>query len=241
MLTRSRGLVLPAWICVFLVGGSILVASPAGAAGPAEPEGDRFFREKIRPVLEASCFGCHSSTATKLKGGLLLDSREALLRGGDTGPAVVPGNVGESLLIQAIRHSDGLEMPPKKPKLAASVIDDFTRWVNLGAPFPDSKADSASPDEAPRHWSFLPVNKTRPPQVRETAWVRTPVDAFVMAKLEARGWKPAPAAEKHVLIRRVTFDLTGLPPTPEEVSDFVNDDSPETYERVVDRLLASPR
>src|SRR6476469_8466475 len=132
MPTSSRGRTNTARLRPFLVWGLGMLASPAIAD---EPEGDRAFREKIRPVLEASCFGCHSATAKKMKGGLLLDSREALLRGGDTGPAVVPGNVGESLLTQAIRHSEGREMPPKKPKLPAWVIDDFPRWVNLGAPF----------------------------------------------------------------------------------------------------------
>ena len=241
MLTRLRGLFRPAWIRPLLLMGLIRLASPADGAGPAEPEGDRFFREKIRPVLEASCFGCHSATAAKVKGGLLLDSREALLRGGDTGPAVVPGNGGESLLIQAIRHTDGLDMPPKKPKLADPVIDDFERWVNMGVPFPGSESAGPRLDDARRHWSFQPVNKTRPPEVREVAWVRTPVDAFILEKLEGRGWKPAPPAEPRDLIRRVTFDLTGLPPSPEDVESFVADTSTDAYKRLVDRLLASPR
>src|SRR4051812_1345137 len=175
MLTRLRVLVRPAWICFFQMMGSLLIASPVGAAGPSEPEGDRFFREKIRPVLEASCFACHSSTAEKVKGGLLLDSREALLRGGDTGPAVVPGDVRESLLLQAIRHEDGLEMPPKKPKLADPVIADFERWVNMGAPYPGSDAAGPGLDEARRHWSFQPVKKGSPPEVRDSAWLRNPV------------------------------------------------------------------
>jgi hypothetical protein len=176
-----------------------------------------------------------------VKGGLLLDSREALLRGGDTGPAVVSGKGGESLLIQAIRHADGLEMPPRKPKLADPVIDDFERWVNMGAPFPGSDPAASTLVDARRHWSFQPVKKTNPPEVREAAWVRTPVDAFVLAKLEGRGWKPAPPVERHELIRRVTFDLTGLPPSPEESDAFVADTSTDAYERLVDRLLDSPR
>ena len=223
--------------------GSILVASPALAGGPAEPEGDRFYREKIRPVLEASCFGCHSAAAAKVKGGLRLDSREGLLRGGDTGPSVVPGKAGESLLIRAIRHEDGLEMPPGKPRLADPAIADFEKWVDLGAPSPGSNPEAAGPrlDDARRHWSFLPVKKAPPPEVRDPAWVRTPVDAFILARLETRGWTPAPPADRRELIRRVTFDLTGLPPNLEEVESFVADPSGDAYEKVVDRLLASPR
>jgi hypothetical protein len=222
----------------FLLLASIFIAEPTRAA---EPEGDRFYREKIQPVLEASCFGCHSANAAKVKGGLLLDSREGLLRGGDTGPSVVPGKAGESPLIQAIRHEDGLEMPPKKPKLADPVIADFERWVDMGAPVPASDAAGPRLDDARRHWAFQPIKKAVPPGVKDSAWVRTPVDAFVLAKLESRGWKPAPPAERHDLIRRVTFDLTGLPPTPEEVESFVADTSSDAYEKVVDRLLASPR
>ena len=221
--------------------GLILATLPARAASPDEPEGDRFFREKIRPVLDASCFSCHSANAPKVKGGLLLDSREALLRGGDTGPAVVPGDVGESLLLQAIRHEDGMEMPPKKPKLADPVIGDFEKWVKLGAPFPGSEAAGPRLDEARQHWSFQPVKKVPPPDVRDVARVRNPVDAFLLAKLEARGWKPAPPADRLELIRRVTFDLTGLPPSPDEVEAFAADPSDDAYEKVVDRLLATPR
>jgi Protein of unknown function (DUF1553)/Protein of unknown function (DUF1549)/Planctomycete cytochrome C len=218
--------------------GLILIARPARTA---EPEGDRFYREKIRPVLEASCFGCHSATATKVKGGLRLDSREGLLQGGDTGPSVVLGKPGESPLIQAIRHEDGLEMPPKKPKLADPVIADFEHWVDMGMPYPGSDASITPLDDARRHWAFQPIKKGTPPEVRDSAWVRTPVDSFVLSKLETRGWKPAPPAERNDLIRRVTFDLTGLPPTPEEVESFVADTSTDGYEKVVDRLLASPR
>jgi len=241
MPTRSRGADLLGWLRPSLIAGSILAASPAGAAGPAEPEGDRFFLEKVRPVLEASCFGCHSATAAKVKGGLLLDSRDAILRGGDTGPAAVPGKGRESLLIQAIRHEDGVEMPPGKPKFADSVIGDFERWVDMGLPYPGPAAAGPRLDEARRHWSFLPVKKATPPAVREATWVANPVDAFILAKLEGRGWKPAPPAGRHELIRRVTFDLTGLPPSPGEVEAFVADPGPDAYERAVDRLLASPR
>ena len=214
-----------------------------GHAGAADPEGDRFFREKIGPVLEAECFRCHSSGAEKVKGGLLLDSREGLVRGGDTGPAVVPGKSGESLILQALRHEDGLEMPPRKPKLAASVVADFARWIDLGAPAPAGKkaSEKSKLDEARRHWAFQPVRKPSPPSVRDADWVKNPIDAFVLAKLEEKGWSPAPPADRRDWVRRVTFDLTGLPPMPEEVEAFADDPAPDAFERVVDRLLASPR
>ncbi len=223
---------------------TLLGTAPIRAADPAGPEGERFFRERIRPVLEAECFRCHSAAAEKVKGGLLLDSREGLLRGGDTGPAVVPGKGGESLLIQAIRHEDGLEMPPKKPKLEAAIIADFETWIGRGAPTPsDGAAREASKplDGARRHWAFQPVRKPSPPTVRDAARVKNPVDAFVLAKLEEKHWTPAPAADRREWLRRVTFDLTGLPPSPEEVDAYVADTSPAADERVVDRLLASPR
>ncbi|WP_435011590.1 PSD1 and planctomycete cytochrome C domain-containing protein [Tundrisphaera lichenicola] len=220
---------------------SIGMGSTGRAADPIDSEGDRLFAEKIRPVLEASCFGCHSSSAEKLKGGLRLDSREALLLGGDSGPVVVPGRPGESPLIQSIRHETDLAMPPKKPKLADSVIGDFERWVNLGVPFPGGEGSGASSEASRRHWSFQPVTKVDPPAVRDAGWVRTPVDGFILATLEAKGWKPAPEAERPEWIRRVTFDLTGLPPSPEEIESFVQDPAPDAFERVVDRLLAGPR
>ena len=224
---------------------SILLAGHSRAADPAGPEGDRFFREKIGPVLESKCYGCHSSGAEKVKGGLLLDSREGLLRGGDTGPAVVPGKVGQGLLLQALRHEDGLEMPPKKPKLAASVVADFERWIDLGAPAPspDKSPAGGNPrlDEARRHWAFRPVRKPSPPTVRDAAWVKNPIDAFVLAKLEENHRAPAQSADRRDWLRRVTFDLIGLSPTPEEVEAFEGDAAPDAFERVVDRLLASPR
>ncbi len=228
-------------LAMLCLAATLLGTVPAGAG---DAEGDRFFRERIAPVLEAQCYRCHSSAADKVKGGLHLDSREGLLRGGDTGPAVVPGKAGESLLLQAIRHEDGLEMPPKKPKLDAAVVADFETWIERGAAVPPGGAarEARKPlDEARRHWAFQPVQKPSPPTVRGAAWVKTPVDAFVLAKLEERNWTPAPAADRREWIRRVTFDLTGLPPSPEEVDAFLSDATPDAFERVVDRLLASPR
>jgi hypothetical protein len=203
----------------------------------------RYFRDKIEPVLKTECYRCHSSDADEAKGGLRLDSRAGVLRGGESGPAVIAGKPGDSLLIQAIRHEDGLAMPPKKPKLPDRTIADFVKWVEMGAPDPrdgEAVADGiAGLNDARQHWSFRPVRKLAPPEIANAAWVRTPVDAFVLAKLDERKWSPAPPASRAELIRRVTFDLTGLPPSPEEVSAFVNDSSPQAYEHVVDRLLNS--
>ena len=209
-----------------------------------DSEGLRTFREAIEPVLVKECYRCHSAKVEKAKGGLRLDSRQAMLKGGDTGPAVVPGKSGESLLVQAIRHEDGLEMPPKAPRLADQVVTRIVKWIDAGAPFPTAASATAmvAPglDEARRHWAFQPVARPEPPAVNDPAWVKTPVDAFVLAKLEERGWPPAPDASRSDWLRRVTFDLTGLPPTPEEVEAFERDASPNAFEAVADRLLGSP-
>jgi mono/diheme cytochrome c family protein len=232
------------WCFVGVILAEVLFMAPAQAADPDPQEGMRLFREKVEPVLEAECYSCHSAKAEKVKGKLLLDSRAGMLRGGETGPAVVPGDVGESLLIQAIRHEDGLEMPAKKPKLPDQTIADFEAWVKLGAPDPRaSEAQAAvSPQSAEMrgHWSFQPVRKAVPPMVGDAAWLRTAVDAFILRKLEERKWQPAPPASRVEWIRRVSFDLTGLPPSPEEIEAFVNDAAPDAYEHVVDRLLNSP-
>jgi mono/diheme cytochrome c family protein len=231
-----RGIVVLVWV-------PMLAASSAGGSGP---EGDRLFREKIEPVLKSECYRCHSAEAEKPKAGLFLDTRAGMLKGGDTGAAVVPGNVGESLLIQAIRHEGDLEMPPKKPKLTDPVIADFEAWVKQGAPDPRTGQSAAEVEaaallEARRHWAFQPVQKPEPPRVKHTEWVRSPIDAFIVARLEERGWQPAPPATREEWLRRASFDLTGLPPTPEAIDDFLDDPAPDAYEHVVDRLLNSPR
>jgi mono/diheme cytochrome c family protein len=216
-------------------------------ASAADDAGVALFEQKIRPVLEGTCIKCHG--VAKTSGGLRLDTRGGMLAGGDTGPAVEPGDPENSLLVQAIRHEDGLAMPPKKPKLPDATIADFVKWVRMGAPDPRTGAaattsDTAAPafsEEARSHWSFQPVRRADPPRVKQETWVRNPVDAFVLAKLEDHSRQPAPPASRAEWIRRVSFDLTGLPPTPEEVEAFIADDTSDAYERVADRLLASPR
>lgn len=225
--------------------GSVALTATACATEPIQADEARFFREKIAPVLKAECFGCHSAAAEKLKGGLRVDSREGLLEGGDSGPAIVPGRSGESPLIRAIRHEEGMAMPPKKPKLPEPVVADIAKWVDLGAPYPS--AGEAQPSfgsviqKARTHWAFQPVRKVVPRPVQDESWVRSPIDTFILSRLEERGWHPSPLAERADWLRRVTFDVTGLPPTPEEIEAFVGDSSPVADERVVDRLLASPR
>jgi hypothetical protein len=211
-------------------------------------EGIEFFEKRIRPVLADRCYSCHSARAEKLKAGLLLDSRAAMLRGGDQGPALKPGDPDGTLLLRAIRYTDeDLKMPPKG-KLPAEVVKDFEAWVKRGAPMP---ADAAAAAPAPRKkeidvekgrafWSFRPLQAPLPPDVKQAAWVRTPVDRFILERLEARGIAPNPPADPRRVLRRATFGLTGLPPAPEEVEAFARDPSPEAYARALDRLLDSP-
>ncbi|MBC7819697.1 MAG: PSD1 domain-containing protein [Planctomycetaceae bacterium] len=209
----------------------VVMSSPASHADDAD--GVRFFREKIEPVLKAQCYSCHSRQAEEVKGGLRLDFKAGVLRGGDSGPAVVAGKSGESLLIQAIRHEGGMAMPPKKErKLSDKTIADFVKWVEMGAPDPRDReptdAEDSKFEEARRHWAFQPIRK---PTVPGGADFKLQIANF---KLQIGN-----EADKRTLIRRVTFDLIGLPPTPEEVEAFVGDESAEAYEKVVDRLLGS--
>ena len=241
-----------------------LAFSPAPLrADDAARDSGRFFEEKIRPILADHCFQCHSHEAKKIKGGLLLDSREAALAGGDTAAAIVPGDPGKSLLIEAIGYANAdLQMPPKKgdgKKLSDGDIALLTGWVKMGAPYAKEagqkmavRAKSGITDEDRKWWAFQPVKKVEPPAVEKDALVRNDVDRFIEARLEKEKLAPAPEASPVALIRRVTFDVTGLPPTPEEVAAFVggtdgtngtnkSQPSHESYETLVDRLLASPR
>lgn len=212
-----------------------------------DPNGIEYFEKNIRPILTDNCYQCHSLQSAKVKGGLLLDTREGLLKGGDTGPAIKPGDVEHSLLIKAVRYSDAdLQMPPKNKKLSLEKIAALEAWVKMGAPdprvSPSGIASATSIREKARtHWAFQPVKEPAVPTVRNQHSALTPVDNFILARLGAAHLKPSPPADKRTLIRRATFDLIGLPPTPEEVAAFLADKSPDAFAKVVDRLLASPR
>ncbi len=220
----------------------LTLAMPAPASDP----GADFFEQKVRPVFVRYCYECHSSTAKKQRGGLLLDTRDGLRKGGDSGSAIVPGKPGESLLLKAVRHSsDELRMPPKE-KLSDAVIADLEKWIALGAPYPagvGAKLVALDFEAARRHWAYQPIQKPALPAVRQKDWPVSSLDAFVLARLEAAGLTPSSPADHRTLLRRVAFDLIGLPPTPEEVDEFLRAAAAKpqaAYEEVVDRLLASP-
>jgi len=222
-----------------------MLPSAAAYAEQAEfsTEDIDFFETKIRPVLAQHCYECHASDSKIIRGGLLVDSREALRAGGDSGPAVVPGDVAESLLIGALRH-ETYEMPPEK-KLPDQVIADFEQWITMGAPDPRETGTAEAPkgidwEAAADHWAFQKIADPAPPEVSGEAWVQSPLDRFILRGLEEAGMQPAAQADKRTLIRRATFDLIGLPPTVEEVNDFLADDSADAFAKVIDRLLESP-
>src|SRR5579872_2131728 len=207
----------------------------------------QFYQKNIQPILSDNCFGCHSHQAEKIKAGLVLDSREGALTGGDSGPAIAPGDPEKSLLISAVRHaSDDLKMPPKK-KLSDSQIALLTEWIKMGAPYsqgsvalPRSPGGRRVTAQDRNWWSYQPLRKVVVPEIAEASWCRNPIDNFVRGKLDAQGLAPAPEADKATLIRRVYFDVIGLPPTAEDVACFVNDSAPNAYEKIVDSLLDSP-
>jgi hypothetical protein len=236
-------------LAALAAGGSAFALEEAAqpAAKPTAEQLD-FFEKKIRPVLSDKCYKCHSEKAEKLRGGLLLDTREGIRRGGDNGPAVVPGNLKESLLVDAIRYSNkDTAMPPEKAggKLPDAVIADLEKWVAMGAPDPrDGAAKVAKKydtSEAKKWWAYQPVRKPAAPAVKDTAWPRGDIDKYVLAALEAKDLQPVDDADKLTVLRRVYFDLVGLPPAPKEIEAFVRDTSPDALAKVVDRLLASPQ
>ena len=221
------------------------IQQTANAAQSAE-----FFEARVRPILAANCYECHAEDA---KGDLRVDSREGLLKGGESGPAIVPGDPDKSLLIQAVRQADASapRMPKGKSKLKADDIDVLVEWVRAGALWPASSKPAGAPAAPAKvmevtaahrdFWSIRALSKPVVPAVKNTSWAKTDIDRFILARLEKDGLKPVPAADKLALIRRVTLDLTGVPPSPEEVDAFMKDGSPTAFAKVVDRLLESPR
>ena len=251
MTPRTTSIVALVWLAL-LAGAS---AYPRAAVDDRD-----FFETKVRPVLANNCLDCHTDMRS---GGLRLDSREAMLKGGKSGPALVPGDPEKSLLIQAVRQTGALKMP-KGGKLTAAEIDGLVEWVKSGAVWVAFATPTSSVASAPKpvdvsagtatatsayvisserraFWSFQPLRAPQPPQVKDASWARTDIDRFVLARLEREGLKPVGPADRATLIRRATLDLTGVPPTPDEIEVFANDTSPDAFAKVVDRLLASPR
>ena len=223
----------------------LLLAHLAAATTIYADEGIDFFEQKIRPVLVDRCYSCHSANAAakkNLKGGLLLDTREALRKGGESGPAIIPGKPRESLLIAAIRH-ESLEMPPKE-KLSAQVIADFEKWVQIGAPDPRDElvATTTGIDiaAARRSWTYQTPKLPSEPTITNNKWPRSKIDRLLLATLESNHLTPAPPADKRTLIRRAAYDLLGLPPTADEITAFLTDDSANAFARAVDEMLRSP-
>ncbi|MFO0846824.1 MAG: DUF1549 domain-containing protein, partial [Gemmataceae bacterium] len=217
----------------------VLPAADAKASAAAVEH----FEKQVRPLLVEKCVACHGPKVQR--GGLRMDGRAALLKGGDSGPSLVPGDPDNSLILKAVRHQGDLKMPPKaKDRLDDQSVAVLAAWVKAGAPWPGDEAarPALSNVELARktHWSFRPVARPEPPAVKGAAWPATPIDRFVLARLEAKGLTPSRPADRRTLIRRLAFDLTGLPPSPDEVDAFLADPRADAYERLVDRLLASP-
>ncbi len=233
---------------VLLFAAALAPAADAQTAPAASPD---FFETRIRPVLAGNCYSCHTNSAL---GGLRLDSREAMLKGGSRGPAIVPGDPDKSVLVRAIRQTDANLKMPMGGKLKDSETEDLVAWIAAGAVWPAPDVPTSSKEtgskqtgdqyrispEQKAFWSLLPLKDPPRPQVKDAKWPRTDIDRFILAHLEKEGLKPVRPATKHDLIRRATLDLTGLPPTPEELAAFEKDSSPDAFAKVVDRLLASP-
>ena len=237
------------WLVILTLGGLSVSASPA--ADPTFTSVQlAFYDKEVLPLLKANCLKCHGDDPKKLKAGLALTSRVAILKGGDTGPAFEAGKVEESLLVKAVRYKNeesGYNMPPAG-KLADAQIEVIVKWVTIGLPFPSGDADAGVHVEKPKgadknYWAFKPVVKPATPAVKDAAWVKTPIDAFVLSKLEARGLTPVAPADARALVRRMTYDMTGLPPTPAEIAEFevaVGRNRESAVAQLIDRLLASP-
>jgi mono/diheme cytochrome c family protein len=231
------------------IGAVAFAASAYAAESRPTAEQLTFFENKIRPLLADNCLECHSAAKRKTKGGLSMDNREDMRRGGDNGAIVVPGNPTDSTMVAAVEWRGDTQMPPKK-HLRAEQIADLKKWIVMGAPDPREK-DANAIHTAPDHWSFKPVTAAPPvPSVKDKSWVKTPVDAFVLAKLEEKNMQPAALPntgtpdemrkKKESLLRRAYFDLIGLPPSPEQIRAFIADASPNAFEKVIDSLLKNP-
>ena len=232
----------------FILTGALALALPALSEEPTKEQLD-FFESKIRPLLAEKCYKCHSQEAGKMKGSLTLDTVDATRNGGETGPGVVPGDLEKSLVYKAITYTDkDLEMPPSSSggKLSDQEIADVAAWIKMGAPDPRKEPAKASKlsgltEKARSHWSYQPLKKrVKIPANKNQQWCRTPIDAFILQKLEAKGILPSPDANREILLRRAYYDMIGLPPSPAEIAAFLADPAPNAWEKVIDRLLASP-
>src|ERR1051326_876123 len=213
---------------------------------PPSAQGLEFFEKNIRPLLVENCYQCHAKANNMAMGGLQLDSKQAFKKGGKQGSLLNITRPEKSLLLMAVSYQNkALQMPPKG-KLSDAQIALLTQWVQMGAPWSNSSISPAAPAvtfnlaSRKQHWSWQPIKPSAPPAVKNKSWLKTPIDNFILAKLEADHLQPAPPADKRTLLRRVTYDLIGLPPTPAEIDAFLADNSPNAYEKVVERLLASP-
>ncbi len=229
-------------VCSLLLVASARSAEPPKKPQPSpSPQAIEFFETRVRPLLVQHCLSCHGSE--KQKSGLRLDSRAALLRGSDAGPVILP-QVDKSPFLKAIRYDGDLRMPPRA-KLPAEAIEVLSAWVKMGTPWPENAVD---PKTQPKtvtevrksHWAFQPVRRPTPPAVKDLSWAQADIDRFILAGLEKKGLAPSAPADRRTVLRRLSFDLIGLPPTPEEIAAFEADKSPDAYVKQVDRLLASP-
>jgi cytochrome c553 len=234
------------WLPAPLLAIAAATASIFGAGG-TPPGTGAALEKQARAVLEANCYRCHSHQAAKSKGDLMLDSMAAMRKGGATGPAVVPGDLAKSLLYKAVLHEDENLKMPRGGKLSDEQIATLREWIKAGAPWTETpgKTDLRQPgqitDADRRYWAFQPVKAVPPPKVADPAWASNPIDCFIRSRLDAEALKPSPPAERRALVRRLFFDVIGLPPSPTDVEAFVNATDPNAYEKLVDRLLASPR
>lgn len=240
MLAKMKKTVFYLWIWAMLVAPPVRADDVAASRTPATPEQTKFFEMKIRPVLVEKCFRCHGGN--KQESGLRLDSRAFTMKGGDSGAAVVPGKPQDSLLVEAVKY-ESFEMPPSG-KLPDEQIAALETWVRMGAPWPAGGVVhpvSKITEEDRAHWAFQPVTSPPIPKANNEAWCRTEIDRFILQRLEQEGMSPALEADSFALVRRAYFNLIGLPPTPKEIDAYLADDSPDKYERMIDRLLDDPR